>query len=342
MCAASSAPCLARCNTVWRDTPRRRTASRIGTQSGGACSMSCGRHASVMRMRHGAPGVTRSPSMNPSLSHRWTVEDATPGISATRLTVTSSASAARVAGSRRWMFRWFRRLRTRVLSKRCPQAVVLPWRLRMPAMTSSEWNCARRRTRSIVPSSVRIVACRLRGRPRRVAGRFLGPGPRCAPRQRAGAAEPVPDARVPPVRLRERPGCCVPVPPQGRVRQGGSPARRPDSGVPRARHRSVPARQPGALLQGLPAGSPPAPWHGGLPVSQPGLSPPSGRHATSCLEITDSHHLLHLRVERGMVQQCVGRTSWTGRQAWPWLHGQQEWFAPRVVQRVACGRALLR
>ena len=82
--------------------------------------MNFGRNASVMRIRQGAPGVICSPSMNPSLSQRWTVEVATPSISAACLTLTSSPSVVFVFGLKRGMFQWRRRLPTRLLVKGWP------------------------------------------------------------------------------------------------------------------------------------------------------------------------------------------------------------------------------
>jgi hypothetical protein len=63
----------------------------------GACSTNRPRSWSVMRIRHGAPGVSCSPAMNPSASHRCTVEGATPSSSAARVMVTGSPSGG-VAG----------------------------------------------------------------------------------------------------------------------------------------------------------------------------------------------------------------------------------------------------
>jgi hypothetical protein len=67
---ASSSPRLTRCNTVCRETPSRRVASIIGTYPSGAASTKRARSAAVNRMRHGAPGVSCSPAMKPSLIQR--------------------------------------------------------------------------------------------------------------------------------------------------------------------------------------------------------------------------------------------------------------------------------
>src|SRR5919106_196270 len=67
---AWSSPRLTRCNTVWRETPSRRVASIIGTYPSGAASTNRARSAAVMRMRHGAPGVSCSPAIKPSLIQR--------------------------------------------------------------------------------------------------------------------------------------------------------------------------------------------------------------------------------------------------------------------------------
>jgi hypothetical protein len=67
---ASSSPRLTRCNTVCRETPSRRVASIIGTYPSGAVSTKRARSSAVNRMRHGAPGVSCSPAMKPSLIQR--------------------------------------------------------------------------------------------------------------------------------------------------------------------------------------------------------------------------------------------------------------------------------
>ena len=67
---AWSSPRLTRCNTVCRETPRIRMASHIATYPSGASSTKRPRSCSVTRMRHGAPGVSCSPAMNPSLIQR--------------------------------------------------------------------------------------------------------------------------------------------------------------------------------------------------------------------------------------------------------------------------------
>ena len=89
---ASSSPRFTRCNTVWRETPRMCVASSIGRYPSGACSTKRERSSSVMRMRHGAPGVSCSAAMKPSFNHRWTVEGATPSMSAALCILTNSPS----------------------------------------------------------------------------------------------------------------------------------------------------------------------------------------------------------------------------------------------------------
>jgi RNA-directed DNA polymerase len=69
-CTASSSPRLTRCNTVCRETLSRRVASSIGRYPGGASSTKRARSVSVIRIRHGAPGVSCSPTMKPSRSQR--------------------------------------------------------------------------------------------------------------------------------------------------------------------------------------------------------------------------------------------------------------------------------
>ena len=79
---ASSSPRLTRCNTVWRDTPRMRMASTMGTYPAGASPAKRARSASVTRIRQGAPGVICSPAMSPSFRCRCNVDGATPSTSA--------------------------------------------------------------------------------------------------------------------------------------------------------------------------------------------------------------------------------------------------------------------
>jgi len=67
---ASSSPRFTRCNTVWRETPSFSVVSSIGRYPGGVCSTKRARNSSVIRICHGAPGVTCSPAIKPSLSHR--------------------------------------------------------------------------------------------------------------------------------------------------------------------------------------------------------------------------------------------------------------------------------
>jgi len=92
-CTAFSSPRFTRCNTVWRETPRMCVASSIGMYPVGDCATNRERSSSVMRMRHGAPGVSCSAAMKPSLSQRCIVEGATPRISAALCILTSSPSA---------------------------------------------------------------------------------------------------------------------------------------------------------------------------------------------------------------------------------------------------------
>ena len=75
---ASSSPRLTRCNTVCRETPRARIASRIGRKPSPASPLKRAISSSVRRIRQGAPGVICSPAMMPSLSRRWIVDGATP------------------------------------------------------------------------------------------------------------------------------------------------------------------------------------------------------------------------------------------------------------------------
>jgi hypothetical protein len=89
---ACSSPRFTRCNTVCRETPRMWVASSIGRYPSGACSTKRERSSSVMRMRHGAPGVSCSAAMKPSFNQRWTVEGATPRISAALCILTNSPS----------------------------------------------------------------------------------------------------------------------------------------------------------------------------------------------------------------------------------------------------------
>ena len=67
---AFSSPRFTRCNTVCRETPSFAVASSIGRYSGGACCTMRDRSSSVIRICHGAPGVTCSPAMKPSASQR--------------------------------------------------------------------------------------------------------------------------------------------------------------------------------------------------------------------------------------------------------------------------------
>jgi hypothetical protein len=73
-----SSPRFTRCMIVWRDTPRMRMACGIATYPHGTSGTMSALSSLVMRIRHGAPGVTCSPPINPSLSQRSRVEAATP------------------------------------------------------------------------------------------------------------------------------------------------------------------------------------------------------------------------------------------------------------------------
>src|SRR6516225_5739260 len=97
---ASSSPRLTRCNTVCRETPRARIASRIGRKPAAASALKRAFSSSVRRMRQGAPGVICSPAMKPALSRRWIVDGATPSAKAARLMVMSSPSAASPFGTK--------------------------------------------------------------------------------------------------------------------------------------------------------------------------------------------------------------------------------------------------
>jgi len=67
---ASISPRLTRCHTVCRETPSRRMAWYMVRYPSGASSATRARKSSVRRMRQGAPGVSCSPAMMPSLSQR--------------------------------------------------------------------------------------------------------------------------------------------------------------------------------------------------------------------------------------------------------------------------------
>src|SRR5258706_2407787 len=62
---ACSSPRLTRCNSVWRDTPWARMASRTGSHPAWASSANNARSVSVIRIRQGAPRVSCSPGPNP-------------------------------------------------------------------------------------------------------------------------------------------------------------------------------------------------------------------------------------------------------------------------------------
>src|SRR6202162_2976569 len=136
-CATSSSPRLTRCNTVWREMPSLRVASCMVTKPSPAVSLNRAMRSSVRRMRQGAPGVSCSPGMMPSLSQRCKVEGATPSTTAAFLIDASSPLVADGPASKHGMSQWRRRLPTRPASKRWPYTVVRPWRLRMPAITVS-------------------------------------------------------------------------------------------------------------------------------------------------------------------------------------------------------------
>jgi hypothetical protein len=101
---AASSPRLTRCNTVWRDTPSARIASRIGRKSSPASALKRALRSSVIRIRHGAPGVSCSPGMMPSLISRWMVEEATPSAVAAFRIVINSPPVAAVVGSKQGIF----------------------------------------------------------------------------------------------------------------------------------------------------------------------------------------------------------------------------------------------
>src|SRR5262245_23000317 len=101
---ASSSPRLTRCNTVWRETPRARIASRMGRKPSATSALKRAFSSSVRRMRQGAPGVIRSPATKPSLRRRWIVDGATPSAMAARLMVVGSPSAAPAFGTKQGIF----------------------------------------------------------------------------------------------------------------------------------------------------------------------------------------------------------------------------------------------
>ena len=89
---AFTSPRLTRCNTVWRETPNALRASAIVSHPVGGCSTNRARSSSLTRIRHGAPGVSCSPAMNPTASQRRMVEGTNPRISAALAIGTSSPS----------------------------------------------------------------------------------------------------------------------------------------------------------------------------------------------------------------------------------------------------------
>ena len=66
----------------WRETPSAFIASRMGMKPSPASLLNRAMTSRVIRMRHGAPGVSCSPWMIPALSKRWRVEGATPSTAA--------------------------------------------------------------------------------------------------------------------------------------------------------------------------------------------------------------------------------------------------------------------
>src|SRR6266446_6070297 len=112
-------------------------ASCMVTKPSPAVSLNRAMRSSVRRMRQGAPGVSCSPGMMPSLSQRCKVEGATPSTTAAFLIDASSPLVEDGPASKHGMSQWRRRLPTRPASKRWPYTVVRPWRLRMPAITVS-------------------------------------------------------------------------------------------------------------------------------------------------------------------------------------------------------------
>ena len=75
---AWSSPRFTRCKTVWRETPRAMVASSMASQPGGLSSTNNALSSSVILIRHGAPGVSCSAGMKPSLIQRYRVEGTTP------------------------------------------------------------------------------------------------------------------------------------------------------------------------------------------------------------------------------------------------------------------------
>jgi len=67
---ASISPRLTRCHTVCRETPSRRMVWYMVRYPSGASSATRARKSSVRRIRQGAPAVSCSPAMMPSLSQR--------------------------------------------------------------------------------------------------------------------------------------------------------------------------------------------------------------------------------------------------------------------------------
>ena len=80
------------------DAEGRALRRRSGRSLAGASSTNRARSWSLTRIRHGAPGVSCSPAMNPACSQRWSVEAATPSWSAALLIGSSSPSGGSVGG----------------------------------------------------------------------------------------------------------------------------------------------------------------------------------------------------------------------------------------------------
>ncbi len=75
----SSSPHATLCQTVWRETPRRRIASRSGTNPSGGSRRNRLRKSAPIRTRSGAPGTSgRTPGRMPALTRRQGVASATP------------------------------------------------------------------------------------------------------------------------------------------------------------------------------------------------------------------------------------------------------------------------
>src|ERR1700726_444289 len=84
--------------------------SSIGRYSGGACCTMLARSSLVIRICHGAPGVTCSPAMKPSASQRCIEEVFIPRICAALRMETSSPSGGVGGAWNRGISRYLRRL----------------------------------------------------------------------------------------------------------------------------------------------------------------------------------------------------------------------------------------